>query len=547
MNKTQDHLLKPAVISLIAALCYLFVLRPAHFLEVPALKAQDLLFKIRSQITKAPSVLNQFTLIVIDDESIEKTNQKWPFKRKVFADLVDNVSKSNPRLIAFDFVFSGKSDPVDDFLLGAAFKRNGHVVLASFVDTNGNYIVPYEEFSSKASTVGIINKIQDRDLTVRTASLIYQDVNGNSVGWPWEIEIARNAWQQTEAVRINDRFVQAGDSMIPFYRGKKARINYRFGFNEVQAIPFWKLIENDKLYSSLSGKIVLIGTTSKVLHDFYHTPLGLLPGIVINMNFLTNIISHDFIRPLPSASPVLALFILTFVGLYFGFEYGALKAILSFAGMSALYVLLTAVLFLKGYLYDYFTALIFGWAGFAAVSAHTYFLTFVENIQLRSKVSLDPLTGLYNRRLLESSINSVLEKGQELSVLMIDIDNFKNVNDTYGHQFGDDVIKNVSFSIKEELREGDSAVRYGGEEFCVILARTSKEEAREIGERIRKNVEARELSYVNQVTHFTVSIGVASSKTDSLIASRPLIRAADRALYDAKKTGKNRVALFHNT
>ena len=67
MNKNQDHLLKSAAISLIAAVCYLFVFRPAHFLELPALKAQDLLFKVRSHITKAPSTLDQIALIVIDD------------------------------------------------------------------------------------------------------------------------------------------------------------------------------------------------------------------------------------------------------------------------------------------------------------------------------------------------------------------------------------------------------------------------------------------------------------------------------------------------
>ena len=546
-EKSLKGFLQSAVISLFLAVFYLGVLKPFNVLEVPNLKAQDLFFRIRNQLTSPPQVLDQIELIIIDDESIEKSNQKWPFKRKIFADLVNDLSEANPRVIAFDFVFSGKSDPVDDFLLSSSFEKARKVILASFVDTNGNYILPYQELLSQATAVGIINKIQDRDLTVRRANLIYPDAEGQIVGLPWELEIAKIArgFRENE-LNVSSQGIQVGGLKIPFYKNKKALVNYRFDFAEIKPVRFWGLSKNQDLRSKFSGKIVLIGTTSKVLHDFYHTPLGLLPGVVINLNFLANILSNDFIKPLPSAFITLCLFLFSFAGIYLGLQSGVLTAFLTFGGLSFLFLLLSFGLFLKNYLSDYFTPLLFGWFSFVAVSFYRYFFTLLENIQLRTKVALDPLTGLYNRRFLESNINQVLEKNRELSVLMIDIDNFKIINDTYGHQFGDDVIKNISFAIKEELREGDTAVRYGGEEFCVILPKTTKLEAADLGEKIRTSVSARKFSYVNQVAHFTVSIGVASSKSDQLMASRSLIRAADQALYDAKKTGKNKVALFQN-
>jgi diguanylate cyclase (GGDEF)-like protein len=129
----------------------------------------------------------------------------------------------------------------------------------------------------------------------------------------------------------------------------------------------------------------------------------------------------------------------------------------------------------------------------------------------------------------------------ELTVLMIDVDHFKRINDTYGHPFGDEVLKCLGETLKESTRQEDVVVRYGGEEFCVVLAHTGKEEALRIAEKIRKAVEQRKLRYVDQEIRFTISVGVASAREDHLSASRRLIQAADIALYNAKWGGRNLV------
>jgi diguanylate cyclase (GGDEF)-like protein len=223
------------------------------------------------------------------------------------------------------------------------------------------------------------------------------------------------------------------------------------------------------------------------------------------------------------------------------------------------------LLFLKNYLSAYLSPLLGGWAAFLLITFYRYFFTFLENVGLRQKVITDPLTGLYNRRILEFKIDEELARmiggkaasktnlPDELSVLMIDIDDFKKINDTYGHQFGDDALKNVTFSIQERIHPPQFASRFGGEEFCVVLPGAGKEEARQIAERIRESVACRKLSYVSQIAGIgseaalTVSVGVASSQEDGLSSSRALVRAADRALYHAKQTGKNKVCLYDPT
>ena len=161
--------------------------------------------------------------------------------------------------------------------------------------------------------------------------------------------------------------------------------------------------------------------------------------------------------------------------------------------------------------------------------------------------TLDALTNLNNRRQLESRLKqetAIAERqGHPLSVMMLDIDFFKNFNDTYGHAVGDLVLKEVATSVKEALRESDIPARYGGEEICVLLPFTDLEAARQVAERVRSKVEARIVPVVingkENNLNVTVSIGVAQYSKGSI--PEELYIKADDALYEAKRNGRNRV------
>ena len=161
--------------------------------------------------------------------------------------------------------------------------------------------------------------------------------------------------------------------------------------------------------------------------------------------------------------------------------------------------------------------------------------------------TLDALTNLNNRRQLESRLKqetAIAERqGHPLSVMMLDIDFFKNFNDTYGHAVGDLVLKEVATSVKEALRESDIPARYGGEEICVLLPFTDLEAAKQVAERVRSKVEARIVPVVingkENNLNVTVSIGVAQYSKGSI--PEELYIKADDALYEAKRNGRNRV------
>jgi diguanylate cyclase (GGDEF)-like protein/PAS domain S-box-containing protein len=160
----------------------------------------------------------------------------------------------------------------------------------------------------------------------------------------------------------------------------------------------------------------------------------------------------------------------------------------------------------------------------------------------------DELTGLYNRRemsrLLKDEINRYNRYGHPVSLVMLDLDQFKQVNDKYGHQTGDEVLKWIANLLRKNLRETDQLTRYGGEEFAFILPETSQAEAIMLADRIRQAVAAEIFTYTSedrQTTHIpiTASLGVAGVSVD-ITTEDNLVAAADAALYEAKRQGRNR-------
>ena len=165
--------------------------------------------------------------------------------------------------------------------------------------------------------------------------------------------------------------------------------------------------------------------------------------------------------------------------------------------------------------------------------------------RLRNLAIRDSLTELYNHRhamdILANEFGRVGRYAAGVSLLMLDLDEFKRVNDEHGHPAGDAVLKEMARVLKETLRTVDSVGRYGGEEFVIILPHTSPEEARATGERIRRKVQGHVFWVGAKPLNVTVSVGVASYPTPTVDSPESLVREADGALYRAKEAGRNRV------
>ena len=162
--------------------------------------------------------------------------------------------------------------------------------------------------------------------------------------------------------------------------------------------------------------------------------------------------------------------------------------------------------------------------------------------------STDPLTQLLNRRSFGLEANALLDQDKQirfpLSLAILDIDFFKNINDTYGHGLGDQVIVRVADVLRQQCRHQDIVARYGGEEFVILMPNTTREKAHVLAERIRKTLEKASVQVdQHQLVNFTLSVGIAEVDPKA-VDLQAAIDQADKALYKAKNSGRNQSQLY---
>jgi diguanylate cyclase (GGDEF)-like protein/PAS domain S-box-containing protein len=170
-----------------------------------------------------------------------------------------------------------------------------------------------------------------------------------------------------------------------------------------------------------------------------------------------------------------------------------------------------------------------------------FFQDITDKKVIEKLAETDHLTQLFNRQKIDKCLNLEYQNKNMFSILMLDIDHFKSVNDTYGHQVGDSVLIELSQEIKENIRNTDIAGRFGGEEFIIILPNTNKADAKNLAEKLRKKIEAKNFSVIGKKT---ISIGVSSLFAEKNDSINELIKRTDQALYQAKNSGRNRVEVL---
>jgi diguanylate cyclase (GGDEF)-like protein len=235
-----------------------------------------------------------------------------------------------------------------------------------------------------------------------------------------------------------------------------------------------------------------------------------------------------------------------YFGLYFGGKYGVFPAwTVDVLGQPGLLILPKITNFVAGCVV--LGLLLFKWLPLAV---RDWKRSEERTRDLRALATLDPLTNLYNRRQFETLARAELARCQRYmrpcSFLMIDIDHFKSVNDTFGHEMGDWILKMVATTLGSARRDADVVARFGGEEFVIMMPETTLEAAATVAEQIRSMVFANAMAVGESRLSVTISLGVSQATLNSP-SIEAVLRHADRALYDAKQSGRNRVCIAKQT
>ncbi|MBI3322814.1 MAG: CHASE2 domain-containing protein [Candidatus Omnitrophica bacterium] len=521
----SEHLLRLGLIGVALTLVYLAILVPTGLLQNARFRSADTFARWRHTLRKPPPETGQLLLITIDEESQRKLHQKWPWPRGLLASCLSRVGKAGPALVFFDLVFAGASDPAEDAALAQAIREGPPVLLASYIDQRGQPLLPLPLFTEAGGVPGLINKPRDSDHVVRRLWAGVRLSGHPEPLYAMEINAACTALGiPRERIRMDNRALWAGDRRVPIEHPGMLWITPLVDESQVATLPFWKALEGDFPPEQVRGKIVILGTSSEITHDFYPTPLGTMAGVMLNVNGTLTLLTEDYLRPFPAAAALtaggalsLAVLFLTFLlPIPWGMPAAAGIALLS-SGAAFL------VHFFLGYRVECLSLFIL--AGLAWVAGLLYRYAFLawETLRLHRQVITDPLSGVYSARYLAARIQSaVLRQApgrKPLAVCAVLTEKPSDLLQRFSPEEVRSHLRRMGESLHQAKPGGGLVGRLSEDSFGVFLPRMGREEAGRWADPLRASL---------RTDLGTPAVGVASTDQPNVRSAEELIRAALR-------------------
>lgn len=513
----------------------------------------DLFFRERPPIAMHPAIVH----VDMAEDSLQAFG-RWPWPRSNHAAMVHILHEWGAKEIVFDVIFSESSTTFDDESLSQAIEQAGNVYLPVMLESMGGkktWIHAMPEFERFARGIGHVNIFPDRDGTIRRVMplLSYEGQTYPYLG----AKIAYDyLGKDMMAGKLNIPTDQEGRIFINWaakWKGSFQHYSFLDVIKSYAAIREGRtpLISPDKI----KDKICVIGLTALGLTDIKANPMeAAYPAVGVQTNILNSILMGKFARPV---EPLWNRIALITIGLLLSFFFLFSRQVLSLViglGSGFLWVLFAFWLFVDRGLWVYVVnplLMIFSLFVFSAVFSIT--IGKREQARLFTLATRDGLTGLYVirhfRTLLNDSVVEAHKKQLPLSIILLDIDFFKKINDKYGHVAGDVALRYVAENLRlvTQSEEGRGEInpvgRYGGEEFIVMFKGCHLIDAAfNYAEKIRRQFEQNSFSYEGVKISLTVSIGAATLRSGETVPDLMVLRA-DEALYRAKTEGRNRVCV----
>lgn len=574
MLKAKLHLLYLTLIVLLLGLLYTQFLLPTPFFVSARLKSIDALYLWRSQHTKPLAHLSEVVVIGVDDASYRNMNRAWPWGREVFVVCLENLQKLNPKVIGLDFSFLGESTkPETDQWLAETISKDKNVIIANYFDPRDHYVVPLEIFRKAALGHGFVDKPLDRDAVVRRVKTLVKLKGSGELVYSFSsiVAYASLGLSSSQNIEVHEKDIifslpatktsadlqpavkpSAGEKIsVPIDEKDQLWLSFRYKPQNFTYIPFWKVIAGQVPRQAIEGKIVLVGVVSPIFHDTHLTPLGVMPGVYIIAAETLAILDKDFIRELFPKHQWL-FFIALILILTFVFYRRPFRTSLLILISTELLIYVSAIYLFqfKNLIFEPFSAMFVSVTVYFVVMGYKSLRTLIENVTLQWMVITDNLTGLYAYRYLTVRLATEFEHFREAHAefcfVMMDIDLFKNVNDKYGHEKGNEVLIRIANLLKSGFRRSDVLARYGGEEFSVIMMSQVEKTAYLVVDRIRHSIENEVFSGPDGNFKVSISSGICSNLDPDVLSAEDMIRLADSALYQAKSAGRNCIRIYQS-
>jgi len=533
---------------------------------------------------------NDIVIVAIDDASYEYILEKygeWPLDRSVYAKLTDYIESQSPKSIAFDLMFvkSIKSDENSDRALVDIFKKYDNVYTAMNLDNqeedlrkpvklpdklavnltnNSNKTdTDFYEFTNcrgildgilnNTSNIGMINVLRGDDGVLRQMPLF---LNYDGKYYPqlaFKVALNSLGLKDKKDFVINKKGeLILGDKKIPVNKDGSVTLNWYGSAGTYEHVSLYKLLkamEGDKSYKfDFKDKIVYFGATVSSLSDIKTVPVDrVFPGVEVQATYVNNLLNNDLIKKTAPAMNITLTLILVLLTVIIVLAIDSMPVIIG----------LTVTLYFAHVIMSYYMMIHHNlWIEIVSPITFTilaFILTVIAKYLIKSRdfdkqyklATTDGLTELYNHRYFQEQMQMFCANAERyeniFSLIILDIDFFKKFNDSFGHQSGDAVLRQVAFLLKKNVRSSDIVCRYGGEEMSIILPNAKEDEANQIAQKLCDIIATQKFKLSgNRESNVTISLGVATYGLDGTESSQ-IIESADKRLYHAKNNGRNRV------
>ena len=528
-------------------------------------------FDIRQNVIAKSGVREHnkdIVIVAIDDASYEYILDhygEWPLRRDMYAKMVDYIESQKPKTVAFDLMFvkSMKSAISADNSLVDVFKKYDNVYTSMNLDNQPEDLRKAQQLPDKLAISP--DSVADNPIEYSNCRIILQGIL-DATSHIGMINVSRSddgvLRKMPLYLKYNNKYypqlgylVAQGSGMMKKVQSDDEAsviLNWYGPAETFENIPMYKLLKaadgGETFDYDFNNKIVYFGATAASLFDIKTVPVDkVYPGVEVQATYVNNLLDGSLIKKCPEYVNLLAGLVLALLTVLAVLKIQSMPTAfgLSFT-IYTVYVLFAYELMRMNYYWIKIVSPV-------AFAIFAFILAVIIKYLIKSRdfdaqyklATTDGLTELYNHRYFQEQMQNQVSHskryGVPLSLIIIDIDFFKKFNDTYGHQSGDAVLRQVAFALKKNVRATDIVCRYGGEEMSIILPNTKYEEAVGIANKLCTIVSEKKCKLANgKESNVTISLGVSTYGADGETPAI-IIESADKRLYHAKENGRNRV------
>lgn len=528
-------------------------------------------FDIRQNVIAKSGVREHnkdIVIVAIDDASYEYILDhygEWPLRRDMYAKMVDYIESQQPKTVAFDLMFvkSMKSAISADNSLVDVFKKYDNVYTSMNLDNQPEDLRKAQQLPDKLAISP--DSVADNPIEYSNCRIILQGIL-DATSHIGMINVSRSddgvLRKMPLYLKYNNKYypqlgylvAQGAGMMKKVQSDDEASVilNWYGPAETFENIPMYKLLKaadgGETFDYDFHNKIVYFGATAASLFDIKTVPVDkVYPGVEVQATYVNNLLDGSLIKKCPEYVNLLAGLVLALLTVLAVLKIQSMPTAfgLSFT-IYTVYVLFAYELMRMNYYWIKIVSPV-------AFAIFAFILAVIIKYLIKSRdfdaqyklATTDGLTELYNHRYFQEQMQNQVSHskryGVPLSLIIIDIDFFKKFNDTYGHQSGDAVLRQVAFALKKNVRATDIVCRYGGEEMSIILPNTKYEEAVGIANKLCTIVSEKKCKLANgKESNVTISLGVSTYGADGETPAI-IIESADKRLYHAKENGRNRV------